>query len=277
MTLLASRALVVSSLALLAGFAGAQTFKISAGFAPNFYGSPSYSGWASNFIQALQTGANSAGDQSLPTGYQNVVGGTFDARLNVATGFPSWKGQANPTGAFASELGNRFTFGANIVSTAQTFTLAQLSDGSESSIPDKSQGFDYALQSYAGATFSATRIGTFYGADGIKGTADDVVYNASNPGTDATLINEISLISFGVANDTSGAPASATDQQKIDYAGREYGNYSSNGIYRLDLGGTAGTVQRGGVKLQAVPEPASMAALGLGALGLLKRRRKASR
>ena len=264
------------SAALLSGLAGAQTFTISAGFAPNAFGSPSYAGWQDNFIQAIQTGADAAGDQSLPTGYQNVVGGTFDARLNVATGFPSWKGQANPTGAFANELGNRFTFGANIVSAAQTFTLSQLSDGTESSIADD-QGFDNDLLSYAGTTFGQYRIGTFYGADGVKGTADDVVYDASNPGTDATLINEISLISFGVANDTSGAPANATDQEKIDFAGREYGNYTLNGIYRLDLGGNTGTVQSGGVKLQAVPEPASMAALGFGALALLKRRKKAAK
>jgi hypothetical protein len=80
-------------------------FVIQQGFAigPNgASGSPSFAAWQWNAIQGLTNVGNPATD---PTAFATVTG--TSVRDIIPTGdFTSWNGQANPSGAFANELGN---------------------------------------------------------------------------------------------------------------------------------------------------------------------------
>ena len=61
---------------------------------------------------------------------------------------------------------------------------------------------------------SGTRIGLSYGADGIKGTSDDVLYSngaGSIPGSDTSFINELYYV--GVGNTGNGRGGNDPDPQ----------------------------------------------------------------
>lgn len=266
------------SAALLAGLAGAQTISVFGAIAPNAFGSPSFDGFSSNVITALQTGANMAGDPTQPTYYQNVQGQTLFAGNNIATGFKSYKGSvAAASGAFANELGNRATFPVKVVS-ANSFVLNDFYGQFFSTDKDGANGLSDPQRFYfTGSSFGANLRGLSYGADGIKGTGDDIMYNAGNVGSDMTAINELLFRGDGVAfevQDTASFPGN-TQQEKINNEIARIGGYSLSEEYGFRNGPSArGTIN---FSAQPVPEPASMAALGLGALALLKRRKKAAK
>ena len=59
-------------------------------------GSPSFAGYESNAIYAIENGLNAYGDSSLPTYYQ-AAPSVLPISANVVTGFASWQGNASPT------------------------------------------------------------------------------------------------------------------------------------------------------------------------------------
>ena len=212
-----------------------------------------------------------SGDLSKPTGFQNVIGGTFDARRNQATNFQAFNGQAPYGGMdFANELGNRLTYGLHLTSET-TFQLKNLEDGFSSTL-DPSLGFDYALSSYAGSTFSSRRVGIYYGADGVKGGGDDVRYDTSLSGDDSTLINEINLVSGGIADEVLASATGATNQDKMNIEAANLGGYSLTANYRLN----GGTVHSGTVNLTAAPAPSALLTFGISALAARRRRKKSA-
>jgi hypothetical protein len=75
--------------------------------APNVFGSPSFSPFLNNAIDAFHTGDRTQG--SGPSQYKEVKRITFSDL--VCSGFPSWRGTADPANAYglayANELGNR--------------------------------------------------------------------------------------------------------------------------------------------------------------------------
>ncbi len=248
----------------LSAFSTAQTISVQAAFAPNAFGSAQFDTWAANALTALQSGVNMAGTPGTSSYYENVTGLTFDSSENIVTNFQSWRGDA--PGLYAPEFGTRMHFPVSIVSPTNTFSLSQVTFDMNST-NGNDLDFDGDL---AGTTFGTRRLGVFYGGDGVLGGGDDVVYNTANPGSDTTLVNELYYVGIGNAFEALST-AGMTDQEVIDDVANEVGGYSLSTAYSV-----AGTNTGAFTSVnftQPVPEPATMAALGLGALALIRRRR----
>ena len=174
------------------------TITVFPSLAPNAYGSPSWAGYMANAQTGLQNGLSTVGDRNTdPTGYQVVS--SIAANQPLVTSYPSWDGVANPTGAFSSEEGNRLHFGV-VIESSTAFSLNEITFSLNSN--DSGNTFNYD-DNLAGTDFSnGKRVGIYYGADGAKGGVGvnaDVTYNASNPGSDATPINELYYVGAGNA------------------------------------------------------------------------------
>ncbi len=250
----------------VASLASAQTIAVSAAFAANASSlSPSFAPWAANALQALATGTNTAGSLGAPSYYENVAGQAFDSRTNVVTDFQSFRGVA--PGPFADEYGTRMHFPVKITAAA-VFTLADVTYDMNSNDAGNAFDFDGDL---SGLAFGVRRRGVFYGANGVLGGGDDVVYDSSNPGSDATPINELEYVGIGNALEALSTSAGATNQSRINGVASAFGAYTLSTTYAIRGRGASATTS---VRFSPpVPEPATLAGLGLGALGLFRRRR----
>jgi len=103
--------------------------------------------------------------------------------------------------------------------------------------------------------FNSYTIGIDYGPDGIKGTADDVLYTSGD--ASLYLIHELLYVGVGASFNASGAPGS-TPQEQMQYT--------------LDYIGCVGTFQVDN-RYYLIPEPGTIALLAGGLLGLLTLRR----
>jgi hypothetical protein len=265
-TLLLMSVVLGTSLAL----AGPVTIDVVPTLAPNTYGSPSFSAWQANAVQALINGVSNYGDPTSPTYYQSQTWAGADDVL--VTGFPSWNGMSNPgstTGsAYANELGRRITFGLRILGDgSQQFSISQLAFSGTSDDPWNFLDFGFAAGGY---TYSAAYQGLNYGADRQRGGGDDV-WVTSGPNTQ--LVDAI----FGRGSGNSGAVYCAgctvAQQQAAIEATAAYAPYRFTGTYslaQLDVSGSAV------FQVNAVPEPASLSLMGGAILGLaiFARRRK---
>ena len=104
--------------------------EVRTSLAPNLYGTSvsNFATYQSNALNALENGLASYGDPALPSYYRQVPNGaTISAYDDIVTGFTSWLGTTNPTGAFASEHGNRLTYGVSILGNGAQFSISQLS------------------------------------------------------------------------------------------------------------------------------------------------------
>ena len=167
---------------------------VHASSAPNAYGSPSWSGYMSNALYALENGLSVYGDRLTdPTAYERAPGTVGPGEIAV-TSFNSWRGKVNPLTPFNNEHGNRMHFGLHVVGDGlEQFMLNDLTFEIHSSDPGDSLVFvgDFIGYNYNGTS----RYGIDWGADRAKGGGDDIVYNSGN-GT--TLVDE--LVYVGVGN-----------------------------------------------------------------------------
>ena len=92
--------------------------------APNAYGSPSYTDAIHNAVYAEQHGLTSYGNGG-PT--QFIAQSNITASQGVVTQYASWMGVADPSGAYANELGNRMAFALAINGNGTQFSISQLS------------------------------------------------------------------------------------------------------------------------------------------------------
>lgn len=197
---------------------GPVTMGVYPSSAPNVYGSPSYDGWAANAVYAIENNLATTGSAALPTYYYRLL--FMDDRDNIVTGFPSWKGHADPGAvfgaSFASELGNRATFGVHIRGNGIKVKLSNLSRVMHSSDPENTFGY---VSNYSAASYSTRAVGIDY-VDGIRGNGDDVRIT-SGPGTQA--VDEIVFAGGGNAIDAYCSGCTIAQQQAaIDVVRDEY-------------------------------------------------------
>jgi PEP-CTERM motif-containing protein len=264
----------LASVTLMASSAtAAVTIDVRPSSAPNFFGSPSWTAYQANAMNALQNGLSAIGDRATdPTAYLAFTdGATIDAGNAMVTSFPSWIGVADPAAPFASELGNRLHFGLHAVGDGTTqFTLADVNFNLTSSEPGNALGFAGSL---VGTTFNGTsRIGVDWGADRAPGGGDDTLLNSNE--ADNVLMDELFYVGVGNAfwpggDDTDKVNPDAGRQGAID---ETYLFAAQNSP--LVISTTYTIFADNGSASVVIPEPASMALLGLGGLAMFKRNTK---
>jgi hypothetical protein len=276
--------LLVAGLALasVAGVASADAYKIvvSPSLAPNAFGSPSFADYQSNAVTAIVSNASTHGDPSSPAYYEKITG-PISVATAIVTGFPSWRGDANVSGAYANEYGNRVTFGVDITSTTGSqFSISQLSFSAATDDATNSLGFSYAAGAY---NYSAGYVGILYGTDGQKGGGDDVYITS---GLNTQLVNEIVGRGSGNSWAVYSTDPGATNQEKIDngasavWAGRSGSNITFTATYSIDGSSDSAAVvfdapnDAAAAAGTPLPSAAASGTFLLAALGLGARRRK---
>ena len=277
---------VVLALTLTGVACAIPTIMVFPSVAPNAYGSPSYPGYVSNAIFALENNLSTNGTPGTPEYYEQVS--SIAPSQVVATGFPSWLGQADPGtvfGApFAGELGNRPLFGVVIDGNGTQFSISQLSFLASSNDPGNMLGFSYGAGHYQ---YSSDYVGIIFGGIGIFGPVGPVgsvgpvglfgpgqaTFVTSGP--DTQLVDEI--VGRGSGNaDAAYCPGCTIAQQQaaIDALAPSFAGMTTfAGTYTLtDFGG--GVLATGSGSFDVTPEPASFVLVGAAMLAWGIARRK---
>ncbi len=257
------------------GAAGAQaqvTISVYPSLSPNVYGSPSWSTYGSNAINALKNGFSSYGTPDTPGYYQQLPNGSkLPINDLIVTGFPSWHGDANPGTDFgpqyANEFGNRPLFGVVINDTGGTFTISQLSFVMGSTDPGNSLGWSYPSTSFSSNSYG---YGTVW--EGLD-TSDNWITSG-----DSTPLKELIGVGHGNAYAVYSSDPGTTNQDKINNALAGITGpfpFDFYGTYTL-VGPNQSILATGNGDVQVTPEPGTLsmlAGLGLSTFGFAFRRR----
>jgi hypothetical protein len=259
-----------------AGFTIQQAFSIGPNGAS---GSPSFPAYQLNAIAGITNGFTDVGQIATdPTAFQTIS--SFNVRDVVPTGdFNSWRGNANPTGAFAGELGNLLYAPVHIFGNGTQFSLSQVVfTGVSSDRPNDPAGSLLGnVTDLSTFTYSAGRVGVIY-----NGNAPPTLITSGSPDQ---KVDELIYRGVGSFHQIlTAAGTGMTGQQVLD---QEIALLSSNlplsftGTYSIYKDGTSrdpgSLLASHSLTISSVPEPSGLALLGVGglvALGAARRRRR---
>jgi len=251
---------------------GPITITVTPSIAPNAFGSPYWDAYVANAVSALETLQMSNGDPALPSYYLAQTAPLTPYEV-IATGFPSWHGQADPGtvfgAAFANELGNRVHFGIDINGNGTQFSISQLSFAETSNDASNALGFNFATGTY---TYSANYIGIVYGSSGPT-------YITSGPSTQ--LVDRVvgrgsgnAMAAYCLTTCTVAEQQSLIDAVLPNFAGMSQltGTYTLTDTNSNVLATGSGSIDVG----SSTPEPGTMGLLlaGLVMVGIGIRARR---
>ena len=185
-----------------------------------------------NAVWYIKDGVAATGSRTTDP---KVTAPIFDGKLyaaednTISSTTPLWMGQLSPTlPALSSERGNLIFFGLRI-SSSTPFKLEDIRFSMSSNDTGNSLGHTTRLNTISYSVFT---VGLRYGADGIKGTADDSLVMS---GAGTQLVNEIYFV--GVANGYVGNTVAAI-QNIRDYIAQQPVPFAITAKYELlDSGG----------------------------------------
>lgn len=222
--------------------AGIYDITIIPSIGPSYY-SASYGAYIANAEQAIENGSSTWGTPGTPS-YYYASNGWIDFAQAIETSdgvnsFHSWLGsQALAVGNYANEYGNDLYFGLKITSASQ-FDLSQVSF--EAVIP----GYAPIDMSFASLLFSANIVGIANGSPNTR-------YDQNNPGSAATLINDLYTSGsslYYTETDPSNLAADIATMHSYGVVTAAYTVPPSSGMTSFDT---------------AVPEPSTFPLLMLG-------------
>jgi len=240
------------------------TLNVVPAFAPNQFGSPNWDTYVGNAINSLRGVGPTATDRSdNPAAYVTVGAGKLDPKETVVTGFPSWRGVADPASPFNQEKGNRIYFGLAATTPRQpgNLTFFSLFD-----IDYERRWLDLPGETESTRVIGPTLVGDFTGTTETYNLRRVGVQYDSNDPTDSSKdtlvttgpatqqVNQLFLTGVGMAllGDTTGG---ATNQGNIDATLDNF----LNGAQQRVLGryNIASTGQSASGYVDFVPEPGS--------------------
>jgi hypothetical protein len=240
-------------------------------------------------LTALQQLSGSAGNPATdPAAFLQIS--SMGDQSNIASQFPSWQGQANPSGNFANELGNRLMFPLVVIGNGQKISLSQVDYSMSSDEPAANAqfGFSGSFQNFNYVAPGAPN--SLIAAVGVINGPNGPTYVSSGSGNQ--LVDELLITGIGTALAATDNTPGVTDQDKLDAVQAQYDAlmpFCLTAAYSLFDNSNGNLIQSSNQNVAfgndpdcvptpvPVPEPGGLALLTFaaigGALGLRRRSR----